>query len=136
MKWNNEVKIIISDVDETIADNYLPAVPEMIIELSDLLEEGKTLFLVTGASIKRIQMRITNQIPSYLRKNIIAAHCSGAEVWGFGENGELRSKPFYTLYENALTEEQRKKWREIIQQLVSEFHLKLHEPMGAVEFMK
>jgi hydroxymethylpyrimidine pyrophosphatase-like HAD family hydrolase len=136
MNWNNNVKLIISDVDETIADNYLPADPEMIKELTSLLTEGKILFLVTGASIKRIQMRITDQISPNLRKNILAAHCSGAEVWGFTESGELKEKPFYTLYEGTLTDEQKKKWRELIKQLISEFKLKIHEPMGAVEFMK
>lgn len=134
--WNTDVKLIISDVDETIADNYLPATPEMAIELSSLLEEGKILFCVTGASIKRINMRIFVQIPPHLRKNILAAHCSGAEVWGFTEEGNLRDKPFYTLYEGALTDEQKTKWRELVQQLISEFHLTTHEPMGAIEFMK
>jgi hydroxymethylpyrimidine pyrophosphatase-like HAD family hydrolase len=136
MLWNNGVKLIISDVDETIADNYLPASTEMITELSSLLEEGKILFLVTGASIKRIQMRITDLIPSHLRKNILAAHCSGAEVWGFNDKGELRDEPFYTLYEGAMTGDQKAKWRMVIQQLITEFKLVAHEPMGAVEFMK
>ena len=136
MNWNTNLKLIISDVDETIADNYLPAVPEMSAELSSLLEEGKVLFLVTGASIKRIRMRITDHLPNHLRKNVLAAHCSGAEVWGFSDNGELREKPFYTLYEGAMTDEQKMKWREVIQQLILEFKLKTHEPMGAVDFVK
>jgi hydroxymethylpyrimidine pyrophosphatase-like HAD family hydrolase len=136
MFWNTSVKLIISDVDETIADNYLPANPEMIAELTSLLEEGKVLFMVTGASIQRIKMRITDFLPAHLRKNVLAAHCSGAEVWGFTNDGELRDTPFYTLYEGAMTGEQKTKWRDLIQQLISEFKLKTHEPMGAVEFMK
>lgn len=135
ISWNPQVKLIVSDVDETIADNYLPAVPEMIQELTLLLKEGKILFLVTGASIKRIQMRITDFLAPELRKNVLAAHCSGAEVWGFTQTGELRERPFYSLYEGALTNEQKTKWRAVIQQLIVEFRLSVHEPMGAIDFL-
>ncbi len=44
VKWNDEVRLIVSDVDETIADNYTSAEPEMIKELTTLLGEGKVLF--------------------------------------------------------------------------------------------
>ena len=62
IEWNNKVKLLISDVDETIADLYLEAKPEMINELERLLSEGKVLFLVSGQSIGNIQWRITDHI--------------------------------------------------------------------------
>lgn len=132
--WNDQVKLIVSDVDETIADNFTPATPEMTQELMALLKEGKVLFMVSGASLKRIRTRIIDLLPANLRKNILVAHCSGVEIWGFQENGELNPKPFYSLYEGVLTQEQKKRWREITQQLIDEFHLKTFEPMTAMEF--
>lgn len=43
--FNNSVKLIISDVDETIADLYKPADPQTISELTQLLRERKMIFL-------------------------------------------------------------------------------------------
>ena len=134
VKWNDEVRLIVSDVDETIADNYTPAEPEMIKKLTTLLGEGKVLFLVTGASLARMRSRIIDAIPQNLRKQIVAAHCSGAEVWGFTPNGQLREHPFYSLSKTALTEEQKKLWREKVQQLLKEFQLKVFDPAPALEF--
>ena len=82
IKWNNEVKLIVSDVDETIADLYVKAEPEMIRELTQLLKEGKALFFVTGQGLKSVQWRIIDPIPQQLRSLILVGHCSGAEVWG------------------------------------------------------
>jgi len=38
--WNPEIRLAVSDVDETIAEVYTPAEPEMITELSSFLSEG------------------------------------------------------------------------------------------------
>jgi hydroxymethylpyrimidine pyrophosphatase-like HAD family hydrolase len=107
MEWNEKVKLIISDVDETIADLYTEATPEMIAELEKILSENKVLFLISGQSVKSIQWRIVDHIKKELRKRIIIGHCSGAEVWGFSEDGNLRDSPFYSLYETALSETQK-----------------------------
>lgn len=136
VRWNNSVKLIISDVDETIADNFTPAEPEMIKELTNLLEEGKVLFPVTGASLKRMKMRFIDAIPSHLRHQIVAAHCSGAEVWGFDKSGNVLDKPFYSVYDTSMTELQKKVWREKVQQLIKEFKLKVFDPAPVLEFKK
>lgn len=130
------MKLVISDVDETIADLYLPAAPEMILELEKLLTEGKTLFLVSGQSVASIQKRIVNQISQDVRKRIIMGHCSGAEVWGFDEDGNLRNRPFYSSYETTVSAAEKKKWREVIQQLIAEFKLKAYPTMPIPEFKK
>ena len=135
-RWNNKVKLIISDVDETIADLYVETEPEMIKELEKILAEGKVLFLISGQSVQSIQWRIVNYIEAKLRKMILVGHCSGAEVWGYEENGNLRRTPFYSHYENALSESQKKKWREIIQRLIQEFKLKVYPTMPISEFEK
>jgi len=54
VRWNKDVRVILSDVDETIADNFTPAEPAMINELSSLLREGKKLVFISGASLVRI----------------------------------------------------------------------------------
>lgn len=136
IKWNNRVRLIISDVDETVADLYVPAEPAMIKELTLLLQEGKSVFFVTGQSVKSLQWRIVDQIPKELRKKILVGVCSGAEVWGFDEQGSLRDKPFYSLYETALTSEQKLKWREIVKQLVNDFKLEAYDTMSIEEFKK
>jgi hydroxymethylpyrimidine pyrophosphatase-like HAD family hydrolase len=71
IKWNNEVKIIFADVDETIADVYKPATSEMIAELEKVLEEGKLLFLVSGGGLQSITERIVSKIKPDLRKSVL-----------------------------------------------------------------
>ncbi len=134
VKWNNNVKLIISDVDETIADLYVDAEPEIIKELEKLLEYGKILFLISGQSVQCIQKRIVNHIKSKLRKQIIVGHCSGAEVWGFDDMGNLRKEPFYSLYTTSLTADQKNEWRKIIKRLVKEFKLKVFPTMPIPDF--
>jgi len=90
VKWNNAVKLIISDVDETIADLYVAASRKMIRELETLLEEGKILFLISGQGVFNIQKRIVDHIRKSLRNRILIGHCSGVEVWEFDEAGNLR----------------------------------------------
>lgn len=132
--WNDEVKLILSDVDETIADIYTPARQEMIEELTTLLEEKISLFFVSGAGLSRIIERITNHIPPKLRKHILISHCNGAEVVGFTQNGILRDEPFYSLYDQIMTPQQKQTWRDIVKQLVQEFHLKVYPAMPVSSF--
>jgi hydroxymethylpyrimidine pyrophosphatase-like HAD family hydrolase len=132
--WNPNLKLILSDVDETVADLYMAATPEMIKELITLLEEGKVLFFITGQGLKSVQWRIIDQIPQPLRKHILVGPCSGVEVWGHDANGELLKEPFYSLYDEKLNEEQKKTLRKITQQLTEEFKLNLTPTMPVGEF--
>ncbi len=135
IKWNPNVKMILSDVDETIADLYVKAVPEMHQQLIELLQEGKVIFFITGQGLKSVMWRIIDFIPADLRKNILIGHCSGAEVVGFDAHGELLSKPFYSIYDQVMTEDQKAKWREIVQQLILEFKLEIQPTMPVKEFV-
>ena len=114
VKWNSKIKLVVSDVDETLADLFVPVAPEMATELNGLLTEGKSLFLVTGAGLASVKRRITDAIDPKLRKQILVSHCSGAEVIGFGEDGEILAEPHYSLYDETLTQEQKEKWRTIV----------------------
>jgi hydroxymethylpyrimidine pyrophosphatase-like HAD family hydrolase len=134
--FNDDVRLIVADVDHTVAETYTAAEPGMITELSKLLSEGRVLFFVTGGSLDRVQKDIVDYIAAPLRKGIIVAHCSGAEVWGYTDQGALRDQAFYTLYDDAMDETQKKRWRELVHQLIEEFHLETHETMPEVDFIK
>ncbi|HSX07429.1 MAG TPA: hypothetical protein VLG11_00895 [Candidatus Saccharimonadales bacterium] len=132
--WNNQIRLAVSDVDETIAEVYTPAEPAMIDELSLFLSEGKKLFMVTGGSLKRVQEGITDLIDAPLRHDILISHCSGAEVWGFTEAGELLARPFYSIYEETFTPDMKVRWREAVNQLIAEFGLRTHPVQPKTEF--
>ncbi len=134
--WNSEVKIILSDVDETVADLYVGATKEMIHELTELLKEKKILFFITGQGLQSIQWRIIDHIPQPLRKNIFAGPCSGVEVWGHDTQGKLLEKPFYSLYNEKMNDEQKQTLRKITEQLIAEFKIKTTPTMPVLEFKK
>lgn len=134
VKWNDRAKLIVSDVDETIADLFVPATPEMATELNGLLSEGKSLFLVSGAGLPSIKSRVIDLIRPELRKQVIVSHCSGAEVKGFDEKGDELEQPYYSMYDKSLTPKQKVKWREIVKQVTAEFNLDVHPPMPVAKF--
>jgi hypothetical protein len=136
IKWNPHVKLILADVDETIADVYMPADHELIGSLNKILESGVKLFLISGGGLNSICDRVALKIKNNLRSNILISHCSGAEVWGFDTNGNLMQKPFYSLYQDEITESQRKIWRLLINKIIKKFDLKIFPTMPVKEFIK
>ena len=133
-KLGSEIKLVLSDVDETIADVYTPATNEMISALSKILQKGIVLFLVSGGGLKSIQERITDKIDASLRHKILIAHCSGAEVWGFNSEGNLNPQPYYGLYDQKLNDNDKKRWREIVKNIVAKYQLKTFETMPVKRF--
>ena len=134
IKWNANLKLILSDVDETVADLYTAATFEMCKELEKVLAHRTVIFFITGQSIKSVQWRITDKIKPELRKKILIGHCSGAEVWGFDRRGQINAKPFYSLYKNILSEKQTKRWREIVNQIIKEFKLQPYPAEPIADF--
>lgn len=134
IKWNPNVRLVLSDVDETIADVYTPATPQMIVSLNKVLEKGVTLFMVSGGGLDSIRERVADRIKPNLRKQILIAHCSGAEVWGFDRGGKLNQEPYYGLYDTKVSNSQKKLWREIIDNAVSRFKLETFKTMPVKEF--
>ncbi len=132
--WNSRLRLAFADVDETIAEVYTPAEPEMIAELSSFLREGRKLFMVTGGGLMRVKRGITDFIEPSLRHDILISHCSGAEVWGFTDKGDLRERPFYSVYEDTFTPVMKNEWRKLIDQLIQEFKLRPHPAQPKVEF--
>lgn len=136
IEWNKNVKLILSDVDETLADLYVPCAPEMSRELEKILDNGIALFLISGQSLESIRERVVLPLRPGLRKRVLIAHCSGAEVWGFDSSGELLTEPFYSLYRGALTTDQQKAWRTVCESMIREYHLTTHPNMILKEFAK
>jgi hydroxymethylpyrimidine pyrophosphatase-like HAD family hydrolase len=134
VEWNPDVRLIVSDVDETIADLFVPASPEMAVELNKLLAEDVSLFLVSGAGFASIKSRVVDLIRPELRHKVLVSHCSGSVVVGFDDKGETLPEPYYSMYDKSLTEEQKDKWREIVEQVVAEFHLEPHPNMPVEKF--
>jgi len=133
--WNDQVQLIFSDVDETIAAEYESVTPELATELNLLFEEGKSIIFITGAGIKRVQSRVTDHIKPEYRKQVLVGSCSGAEIHGFDEKGEILP-PFYSVLDQMMNDEQKREWREVIDQIVDEFKLEKHEVMPTPDFKR
>lgn len=134
--FNPGLKLILSDVDETLADVYTDAEAEMIARLEDLLRTNRHLFLISGGGLESILERVALKIDSQLRHLILIGHCSGAEVWGFNKKGELLSKPFYSIYEKKFTAAQKQLFRKLTDQVITEFQLKKHPTMPVNKFIE
>ncbi len=135
IKWNTEVKLILSDVDETVADLYLPADERTINELNLILQEDISILFITGQGLKSVRERIVDRLDSDLRWRVLVGHCSGAEVWGFGRNGERNEKPFYSIYEEKLDSDQKLEFRDVVNEIIREFELTTYPTMPIREFV-
>jgi hypothetical protein len=133
--WNDHLRLVLSDVDETIADLYRPAEKRMLTALSRLLEQKIALVLITGQSIANVEQRVVMGLPAPLRGQIAVGACSGTELWGYSATGRRDERPFYTA-ETALTEQQKADWRAVVAQLVSEFRLMPVAPCPIAEFKR
>ena len=134
--WNPKIKLILADVDETIADVYTDATPTMIEELNKLLQQDVVLFLVSGGGLQSIMDRVINKVTAELRHKLLVAHCSGAEVWGFDKTGGINNLPHYGLYDQKMSDEQKVEWRKIVDVIIKKYQLKLFETMPPDEFVK
>jgi hypothetical protein len=133
--WNNQLRLVLSDVDETVADLYRPAKPRMLTALSRLLEQGVALVLITGQSIENVEARVVMRLPAPLRQQIAVGACSGAELWLYSPAGSRDQRPFYSG-ESALTEKHKTDWRAVIAQLVREFRLLPIAPIPIADFKR
>jgi hypothetical protein len=131
--WNHELRLVLSDVDETVADLYCRAESCMLHALARLLDQGIALVLITGQSVKNVEQRVVMNLPAQLRQRIAVGACSGAELWGYSNTGERNATAFYAA-DSALTAEQRAAWRVVIRQLITEFRLTPFLPMPIPDF--
>ena len=102
VSWNKKLRLILSDVDETVADLYRPAEPAMLDALARLLDQGSALVLITGQSVDNVEQRVVMRLPARLRRRTAVGACSGAELWGYTPDGARNAAPYYTV-ENTLS---------------------------------
>ena len=126
VRWNRRVRLVLADVDETIAGLYEPASPAMLRALGRFLGDGGRLFLITGGSLQRVTSGITDGIPRVMRRGVLVAPVSGAEVWGFTTRGAVRRRPFVSRYEETFTPDMKRRWRAVSAQVLAEFGLRPH----------
>lgn len=131
--FNQTTKLVLADVDETIADVYADATCEMIVQLTNLLKSGRILFMVTGAGLGSVKERIVHHLQPHLLKNVVIAHCSGAEIVGFDNRGELIA-PYYSVYTDKMTSEQQMTWRSIVNQVIAQYNLQTVSPQKVQDF--
>lgn len=131
--FNQNIKLILADVDETIADVYTSATSEMVNQLTLLLQSGRVLFMVTGAGLGSVKERIVDQINPKLRNKIMIAHCSGAEIVGFDQNGEILT-PYYSAYSKKMNSEEQMAWRSVVNQVVAQYQLITVTPQKVGDF--
>jgi hypothetical protein len=131
--WNQKLRLALSDVDETVADLYRPAESGMLDALTQLLDQGIALVLITGQSVGNVEQRVIMGLPARLRQRVAIGSCSGAELWGYSATGERNISPYYTA-ESALSVEQKKAWRLVTRQLIAEFRLVPSLPMPIADF--
>jgi hypothetical protein len=134
--WNPNVRLIISDVDQTVADLYTDVSTSMVNALETILTQGIVLYFISGQSVCNIHKRVTRHLNTRLRRKVLIGHCSGVEVFGFDDEGMLNPTPFYSHYETGLTEKQKRIWRSIIDQLINEFSLTALPAMPLAEFKR
>src|ERR1044071_2207589 len=124
MNWNSRTRVIISDVDDTIAPVFQPAAPDMIAALQRLLADGILLLLISGQSLGNIFHRVLRPLDPSLRRRMLVAHCNGAEVFDFDAQGRPGAGPLY-----AVTAERSRRvdpvlWRRVVHQLITQFDLR------------
>lgn len=134
IRWNREVRLVVTDVDETFAPLHAPATAEMLAELSSFIEEGGRMLFVTGNRLERVVAGVTDLIDPELRKGVLIASLFGVELWGFTPTGELREEPFVSYYEELLGGGIGPRMREVADRLVAEFDLRVHPPQSVNQF--
>jgi hydroxymethylpyrimidine pyrophosphatase-like HAD family hydrolase len=133
LQWNERLKLVFSDVDDTIAGLYCAAEPEMLVALTRLIGKGTRIVLITGQGVSNVEERVVKRLPAQLRNQIAVGACSGAQLWGYSTKGERNGAAFDTA-DDELNDQQKTAWREIIGQLVDEFRLITHQPLPTTEF--
>lgn len=100
----DSVRLIVSDVDDTLAPPFRDISATLAHALTRLVGNGTILFLVSGQSIENIERRVVRAFPRPLRRNILVGHCHGAEVFGYDSAGWRVIPPLFSMRESAAME--------------------------------
>lgn len=104
IRMTNEVKVILTDVDDTVAQAFCDISKEMVIALEQLLERGMTLIFISGQSFQNIYSRVIGYLSEQSCGQIMVCPCNGAEIYRYsGNKGWV--KDYSILDENVREEE-------------------------------
>lgn len=135
IKLNSDIKLIFSDVDQTLTDIYTDIDMKLVNCLERLLKIGVKIVLLTGQDIAEVDRRIISKFAKHLRINFLVGACSGTELWKYEADGEL-GKSFYNLYETGATMTEKKLLRDIHKKVVEMYKLNLINPLPIEEYKK
>ncbi|MDO3387178.1 HAD hydrolase family protein [Gilvimarinus sp. SDUM040013] len=82
-------RIVVSDIDDTLAPPFKPVPSETLRLIERLIEDGGYFFLSTGQGIENVRTRVLDLLSESARKSVLVSVCNGAEVYSFGDRGEL-----------------------------------------------
>jgi hydroxymethylpyrimidine pyrophosphatase-like HAD family hydrolase len=136
MRLNSNLRLIISDVDETAADVYVDIDPHLVPYFEKLLRSGVKFIFSSGGGLVSIENRIIFKINPELRKNILVSHCNSSEIWGYDAQGNRLPTPFYSSAAGILTKAQIEKWHQVMQEMIKHFKLKTFPSMPIKKFIK
>lgn len=79
----NEVKVILTDVDDTVAEAFCEVSQEMVAALEQLLERKMIIFFISGQSFDNVYSRVIQKISEKWYEQIAVSPCNGAEIYRF-----------------------------------------------------
>lgn len=123
MHLSPNVKLVISDVDETIADVYVDTDPALISLIENLIKRGVRIVFSSGSGLTRIENGVISKLKKDYRKYVLVAHCSSSEIWGYDDEGVRLSHPFYSSISGIITDAQAQKWRDVMGEMIKSFYL-------------
>jgi hypothetical protein len=135
MRWNPGTRLIVADVDDTIAEVFRPATQEMITALERLMQNGVVFFLISGQRLSNVFQRLLLPIDPALRKQVLVASCNGAEVHVFDAQGSIVEQAVFSATWNRDREVDHGIWRGLVNEQVAKFDLTALPPMGIDAFM-
>jgi hydroxymethylpyrimidine pyrophosphatase-like HAD family hydrolase len=135
-KWNDKVKLIISDVDDTVAPVYKNAFPEVIREIEKILSGGTVIFFLSGQSYTNVYCRVVEHIDPKLRHRVLLGVCNGAEVFGYDMDGNKIDNPVFSVEKSRQMNFDMVKLEKVIDTILHEFNLVPHPVMDIDVFKK
>ncbi len=134
IKWNNNLKVIITDVDDTVAEIFKSATDEVINELNKVLSEGKIIFFISGQGIHNIYSRVISHLDKKYMKQVLVGHCNGSEIYQFDDNGDIVEEPIFSVCNLYSENLDKTKMKAVVNEILEHFSLIPLPPMPLEEF--
>jgi len=74
--WNPRLRLIFSDVDDTVAELYRPATSDIVARLAQLLDQGIRIVFITGQSAANVEQRVVMRIAASLRHRLVTGRAA------------------------------------------------------------